>query len=79
MAMTIFYRRTFHVGAKVDTKGPRLEFNAAGEELDKEGVESLVRQLQGWLNEVKWINICTECNTRRPLHRPGCRQAPITY
>lgn len=79
MAQTVFFRKTFHVGAKCDTKGPQLEFNAMGDELDKEGVEILVRQLQGWLGEIRWINICSECSVRRPLHRPGCRQAPMAY
>lgn len=79
MAQPIFYRKTLYVAAKVDSEGPRLEFHAAGEELDRASVEILIKQLEQWARDIKLIGICAECNVKAPLHRIGCRQAPMTY
>ena len=77
MAQTVYFSNALRVAATVDNKGPRLLFYSDGAELDQSAVESLVHVLERWQRDLKMIGICPECNTRRPLHRLACRQAPF--
>lgn len=79
MGQTIYFRNGLTVAAVVDEKGPLLEFSAAGALIGQSGAHELIRALQDWTQEMKQLGICMECNTKTPLHKIGCRQAPKTF
>ena len=75
MGSPIFNQNGLVVAAKTDIfKGPRLEFNSSGGELSQSQIDQLIKSLQAYLNEMKRMKICLECNAPEPGHLIGCRQ-----
>lgn len=80
MSVPIFNQSGLLVAARTDLfKGPRLQFHSSTGELTQSEVGQLVKTLQAYLDEMRRLKVCLECNNPENDHLWGCRQRGFSW